>query len=138
MVPRSQLNYAGKPCQKQVNLERRNMRRVYHRIEQIAGNVINVIAEGVSYKELAEVKSRRGTSLAQVIRLQGKMISLQVFAGARGISTNAEVCFLGHPMTTAFSDSLLGRSFTGTGQPRDNGHRRRPFADEPAAGPRPV
>ena len=97
------------------------MRRVYHRIEQIAGNVIKVIAEGVSYKELAEVKSRRGASLAQVIRLQENLVSLQVFAGARGIPTDAEVCFLGRPMTTAFSDSLLGRSFTGTGEPRDNG-----------------
>ena len=45
------------------------MRRVYHRIEQIAGNVISVFAEGISYKELAEVTSSRGTSLAQVIRI---------------------------------------------------------------------
>ncbi len=97
------------------------MRRLYHRIEQIAGNVINVIAEGVSYKELAEVRSARGTSLAQVIRLQGDMVSLQVFAGARGIATDAEVCFLGHPMETSFSESLIGRVFTGTGIPRDKG-----------------
>ncbi len=97
------------------------MRRLYHRIEQIAGNVISVIAEGISYKELAEVRSARGTSLAQVIRLQDDMVSLQVFAGARGISTDAEVCFLGHPMNTSFSDSLIGRVFTGTGVPRDKG-----------------
>ncbi len=97
------------------------MRRVYHRIDQIIGNVITVKAEGISYKELAEVASRGGKSLAQVIRLQGDMVSLQVFAGARGISTDAEVYFLGHPMTTSFSDSLLGRCFTGTGEPRDNG-----------------
>lgn len=97
------------------------MRRIYHKIEQIVGNVISVTAEGVSYKELAEVRSARGTSLAQVIRLQEGLVSLQVFAGARGISTDAEVCFLGRPMTTSFSESLMGRVFTGTGKPRDNG-----------------
>ena len=45
------------------------MRKVYHKISHIAGNVITVEAEGVAYNELAEVESSRGTSLAQVIRL---------------------------------------------------------------------
>lgn len=97
------------------------MRKVYHRIEQIAGNVITVLAEQVSYRELAAVTSRRGVSLAQVIRLEGDRVTLQVFAGTRGIATDAEVRFLGHPMQTPFSQSLLGRVFTGGGQPRDKG-----------------
>ena len=97
------------------------MRRVYHHIERIIGNVITVKAENIGYHELAEVSSARGKSLAQVIRLDRNNVSLQVFAGARGVPTDAEVYFLGHPMRTYFSDSLLGRSFTGTGMPRDNG-----------------
>jgi V/A-type H+-transporting ATPase subunit B len=97
------------------------MHKVYHRIEQIAGNVITVSADGVSYRELAEVTSQQGTSLAQVIRLEGGRVSLQVFAGSRGIATDAKVRFLGHTMQTAFSDALLGRVFTGSGQPRDKG-----------------
>ena len=97
------------------------MRRVYNRIERIAGNVISVRAENVSYRELAQVASSRGVSLAQVIRLQGDLVSLQVFAGSRGIATDAEVRFLGHPMRTSFSDALLGRVFTGSGVPRDRG-----------------
>ncbi len=97
------------------------MHKVYHRIEQIAGNVITVQAEGVSYRELAEVTSRQGTSLAQVIRLEGNRVYLQVFAGSRGISTDAKVRFFGRPMQTAFSEALLGRVFTGSGQPRDRG-----------------
>ena len=47
------------------------MQKVYHRIDGIAGNVINITADGVKYKELAEVTSRASTSLAQVIRLDG-------------------------------------------------------------------
>ncbi len=96
------------------------MRKVYHRIVQIAGNVITVEAENVGYGDLAEVTSRRGTSLAQVIRLEDNRVYLQVFAGARGVSTRDEVRFLGHSMKVAASDNLLGRIFTGSGKPRDN------------------
>jgi V/A-type H+/Na+-transporting ATPase subunit B len=97
------------------------MHKVYHRIDNIAGNVIMVRAKGVTYRELAEVNSRRGTSLAQVIRLKDDIVSLQVFAGARGIATDAQVRFLGHAMQTPFAPALLGRIFTGAGEPRDNG-----------------
>ena len=96
------------------------MRKVYHRIIQIAGNVITVEADGVAYNDLAEVTTSRGTSLAQVIRLDGRQVSLQVFAGSRGISTGDEVRFLGKPMQVSSSSDLLGRIFTGAGKPRDN------------------
>lgn len=97
------------------------MHKVYNRVESIAGNVIKVRAEGVQYRELAEVSSRRGTSLAQTIRLKDNEVSLQVFAGARGIATDARVRFLGRSMRVPFSDAMLGRVFTGAAQPRDNG-----------------
>ncbi len=97
------------------------MRKVYSRIERIAGNVITVAAADVRYGELAEVRSQAGTSLAEVIRLDGERVSLQVFAGGRGVSTGDEVRFLGHPMKISFSDNLLGRIFDGRGMPRDGG-----------------
>ncbi len=99
------------------------MRKVYHRIIQISGNVITVESEDVPYASLAEVTSGRGTSLAQVIRLEGPQVSLQVFAGSRGISTDSRVRFLGRPMQVSSSDALLGRIFTGSGAPRDRGPR---------------
>ncbi len=102
------------------------MRKVYHRIIQIAGNVITVEAEDVAYNDLAEVKSRRGISLAQVIRMSDKKVFLQVFAGSRGICTGDEVRFLGRPMMVSGSDSLLGRIFNGAGEPRDS---RPPITD---------
>ena len=97
------------------------MRKVYSKIEYISGNVITVKAKGVKYGELATVKSAHGESLAEVIRMSGDMISLQVFSGGRGISSGDEVRFLGHPMQVSFSDNLLGRIFDGGGKPRDNG-----------------
>jgi len=97
------------------------MRKVYSKIESIAGNVITVSAEGIKYDELAEVTSAHGKSLAQVIKLSDDKVSLQVFSGGRGVSTNDEVRFLGHSMQISVSDNLLGRIFNGSGEPRDNG-----------------
>ncbi|MFW6313835.1 MAG: V-type ATP synthase subunit B, partial [Spirochaetota bacterium] len=97
------------------------MRKVYSKIESIAGNVITVTADDVQYGHLAVVSTGHGKSLAEVIRLNGNKVSLQVFTGGRGISTGDEVVFLGHAMEVSFSDNLLGRIFDGSGNPRDNG-----------------
>ncbi|UCC43912.1 MAG: V-type ATP synthase subunit B [Candidatus Zixiibacteriota bacterium] len=97
------------------------MHRVYTDIARIAGDVIIVEADGIGYLDIAEVTTRFGKSLAQVIRLDGKRVSLQVFAGSRGISTGDRVRFLGHPMRVATGDNLLGRIFNGSGTPLDKG-----------------
>ncbi len=97
------------------------MQKVYTHIIQIAGDVITVEADGVGYNDIAQIRARHGASLAQVIRIDDKKVSLQVFAGSRGISTGDQVRFLGHPMRVAFGDNLLGRIFNGCGMPLDHG-----------------
>ncbi|EPF47147.1 V-type ATP synthase beta chain [Treponema vincentii F0403] len=97
------------------------MKKVYSKIESINGSVITVKAEDVSYGELAQVQTSFGTSLAQVNKLDRGLVSLQVFAGGRGVSTGDEVRFLGREMQVSFSDDLLGRIFNGSGEPRDQG-----------------
>jgi len=97
------------------------MSKVYSRIESIAGNVIAVRADAVRYGDLAQVNTSFGVSLAEVIKLDGDLVSLQAFAGSRGISTGDEVRFLGRPMQISYSQSLLGRIFNGSGEPRDRG-----------------
>jgi len=96
------------------------MRKYFDQIARIAGNVVTVEAEGVGYDELAVVTTRRGTSLAQVIHLEGNRVSLQVFSGTQGVSTGDRVRFLGHAMRVPFTDDLLGRVFNGSGLPRDD------------------
>ena len=95
--------------------------KVYNRIESITGNVITVRAKDVKYKELAQINTRFGKSLAQVNKIEGDLISLQIFAGGQGVSTGDEVRFLGHEMRVSFSEDLLGRIFNGSGEPRDKG-----------------
>ena len=96
------------------------MLKVYHKIIRIAGSVITVEADNVAYNELAEVSGERGTSLAQVIRIDSGKVYLQVFAGSRGINTGDQVRFLGREMRVSASEDLLGRIFNGRGVPRDN------------------
>lgn len=93
----------------------------HSRITQIQGDIISVVSSGIQYGELATVKSHIRTSLAQVIRLRGDEVFLQVFAGARGVATGDQVRFLGHPMRVPFGEALLGRIFNGSGDPIDGG-----------------
>ncbi|MCI7588485.1 MAG: V-type ATP synthase subunit B [Candidatus Treponema excrementipullorum] len=97
------------------------MNKVYSKIESISGSVITVRADGVKYNELAEIETAFGTSLAEVNRIDGDLVSLQVFAGGRGVSTGDKIRFLGREMQVYFSENLLGRIFTGSGEPRDKG-----------------
>ncbi len=97
------------------------MNKVFNRIESITGNVITVRADGVRNNELAQINTRFGKSLAQVNKIDGDTVSLQVFAGGQGVSTGDEVRFLGHEMRVSFSEDLLGRIFNGSGEPRDKG-----------------
>ena len=93
------------------------MQKVYTKIESIVGNVVSVRATGVRNGDLALV----GSSYANVIKLDNDLVYLQVFAGTQGVSTTDPVKFLGKPMMVSYSDHLLGRVFTGSGVPKDNG-----------------
>ncbi|RCK79704.1 MAG: V-type ATP synthase subunit B [Candidatus Ozemobacter sibiricus] len=102
------------------------MRKYYNRIDRIAGNVATLKATNVAYEELAEIEGKAGKSFAQVIRVDGDNVSLQIFSGSRGVSTGDRVSFLGSSMRFSFSENLFGRIFTGGGEPRDG---RTPLTD---------
>lgn len=91
------------------------MRKYYTKIDNIAGNVATLKATNVGYEELAVVEGSWGSSLAQVIRVNGDTVTLQVFAGTRGLSTGDKVSFLGSSMKFSFSEDLFGRIFSGSG-----------------------
>lgn len=97
------------------------MKKVYRHIEQIAGPVVMLRAEGVAYGELARIRLKDGTTTyAQVIKLKQDEVSLQVFAGSKGVSTGDEVEFLGQQVQLTFHETrLLGRIFNGVGEPLD-------------------
>ncbi len=98
------------------------MKAVYDKIEDMRGNLITVLAEGVSLGELARVDLQDGRSVyASVLRIDGPRVTLQVFQSTRGIATSDKVTFLNHEMQAVFAKDLLGRRLNGTGAPIDGG-----------------
>ncbi len=97
------------------------MKKVYHKIDEIAGPVVRLKSTGVAYGELARIHLKDGTkTFGQVIRIYNDDVSLQVFAGSKGISTNDQVEFLSRQVQLPFSaDNLPGRIFNGVGEPID-------------------
>lgn len=91
--------------------------RIYTRLSHITKATCSLQASGVGYEEMATVSNR----LAQVIKIQGDLVTLQVFAGTEGLPTNAEVIFLGHAPSIQVSDELNGRFFNAYGMPVDGG-----------------
>ena len=95
----------------------KTFQRVYTQLEAITKATVALKAQGVSNDELATVDGR----LAQVVKIKGDLITLQVFAGTEGIPTNSEVIFFGEPPALNVSDQLAGRFFNAYGEPIDNG-----------------
>ena len=93
------------------------LQKVYTKITQITKATCTLNAQGVGNDELAIVDGR----LAQVVKIWGNDITLQVFSGTEGIPTNAEVTFLGKAPTLRVGDDLCGRFFNAFGDPIDGG-----------------
>jgi V/A-type H+-transporting ATPase subunit B len=88
----------------------------------IVGDLLKIRAHDVGLGDMALVEMPDGTrSLAQTIQLDGDEVSLQVFGGGKGLSTQAAVRFLGHPTQVTYSPNILGRVFRGDGEPMDGG-----------------
>ncbi|MDR0560846.1 MAG: V-type ATP synthase subunit B [Prevotellaceae bacterium] len=94
-------------------MEKKAFQKVYTQLQAITKATIAVKAQGIGNDELAIVGGR----LAQVVRIIGDMVTLQVFSGTEGIATNTEVIFLGEPPTLNVSDDLVGRFFDAYGKP---------------------
>ena len=79
--------------------------KIYTKISQITKATCSLKATEVRYDELAMVNGK----LAQVDKIAGDEVTLQVFEGTEGIPTNAEVVFLGKSPTLKVSEQLAGR-----------------------------
>jgi len=91
--------------------------KVYTKLVQITKATVALRAENIGYDEMAIVDGRP----AQVVKMIGDIVTLQVFPGTEGIPTNAEVVFLGRPPRLTVSELLAGRFFNAYGDPIDGG-----------------
>ena len=91
--------------------------KIYTKLNQITKATCSVNATGVGNEELATVDGR----LAQVVKIIGETVTLQIFAGTEGIGTDAEVVFFGKPPSLKVGEDLAGRFFNAYGEPIDGG-----------------
>ncbi len=106
------------------------------RLLEIVGDTIRVRAKGIAFGEIALVENIDGEkSIARVVDLDRDVVSLQVFTGGKGLSTDATVNFLGRPLEVLYSDNILGRIFRGSGEPIDSGPDLSTDPLIPVAGP---
>ena len=92
-------------------------KKIYTKISNVTKATCMLSATGVGNDELALIHGR----MAQVVKIIGDEVTLQVFEGTEGIPTNAEVVFLGKAPTLKVSDQLVGRFFNAYGLPIDGG-----------------
>ena len=98
-------------------MKTRAFQKIYTKLTQITKATCTLSAEGIGYDEMAIVHGRP----AQVVKMIGDQVTLQVFPGTEGIGTDAEVIFLGRPPVINVRELLAGRFFNSYGEPIDGG-----------------
>jgi len=91
--------------------------KIYTKITKITKATCSLNATGIGNEEMAFVNGRP----AQVVKIIGDEVTLQIFQGTEGIGTDAEVIFTGKPPTLKVSEALSGRFFNAYGKPIDGG-----------------
>ena len=99
-----------------------SMKKEYIKLDKVEGPLIVISnTRGVQYDEVVhirvnETEMRKG----KVVKIEGDIAVVQVFEGTTGISTkNSAVTFTGEPLKISLSQSILGRTFNGIGEPID-------------------
>ena len=95
----------------------------YKTISQIAGPLIFVKnTEPVGYEEMVSVRLSDGSQRrGQVLDSSDDIVVVQLFEGTTGVDLSASVRFLGESMKMPVSKDMLGRVFSGAGEPIDGG-----------------
>ncbi len=76
--------------------------------------------EGAGYEELVQIRTKDGVRTGRIVALEGKRAVVQVFAGTSGMElTGTESRFMGEPMRLALAPEIVGRIFSGAGEPID-------------------
>jgi len=100
------------------------MQKEYKTLSSIAGPLILVEGiEGAKYEELVEMTTENGeTRMGKVLEVNKDKALVQMFESTQGVATKGtKAKFLGKPLEIGVSEDMLGRVFSGSGKPIDNG-----------------
>lgn len=100
------------------------MSTAYKTVTDIAGPLLMIEGvEGITYDELCEVELTNGEKrLGKVLEAREGMAVVQMFEDNQGAATEGtKVRFLGRTFELGVSEDMLGRIFSGAGEPIDGG-----------------
>lgn len=95
----------------------------YRTIDAIAGPLVFVRkTHPVAYGELVKIETADGeVKRGQVLDTSKDLVVVQVFESTTGLDKRSSVTFLGETLKIPVSDEVLGRIFSGSGEPIDGG-----------------
>src|SRR5574344_277412 len=99
------------------------MQKEYSTIQEVAGNLMLVRGvENVAYNELGEIELANGEiRRCKVLEVDGSNVLVQLFDSAAGLNlSSSKVRFLGRSLDLPVSQDMLGRVFSGMGEPIDD------------------
>ena len=100
------------------------MLKEYKTVSEISGPLMLVEGvDGAKYGHIVDIELGDGSIRhGQILQVEKDKVLVQVFEGTESISvSDTTVRFLGKPMELSVSKDILGRVFSGTGVPKDNG-----------------
>ena len=100
------------------------MMKEYRTIQEVAGPLMLVKdVEGVTYNELGEIELPNGERRrCKVLEVNGSNVLVQLFESSTGINLEySKVRFFGRSLELGVSEDMLGRIFSGMGEPIDGG-----------------
>ena len=106
------------------SFQEQKMLKEYQTVTSISGPLMLVESvDGGRYGEIVEIVIGDGSIRhGQILQVDRDKVLVQVFEGTEGIDINsATVRILGRPQQLAVSPDILGRVFTGIGEPKDGG-----------------
>ncbi|PXW91825.1 V/A-type H+-transporting ATPase subunit B [Streptohalobacillus salinus] len=100
------------------------MLKEYKTVSEVVGPLMAVEGvEGVKFDELVEVQLQTGEIRhGQVLEVNRDKAMVQIFEGPSGINIkDTKVRFRGKPLSLDVSEDMVGRVFSGMGEPKDGG-----------------
>jgi V/A-type H+-transporting ATPase subunit B len=96
----------------------------YQTVESIAGPLMMVeMVDEAKYGHIVDIELGDGSIRhGQILQVERDKVLVQVFEGTRGIDVEqSTVRFLARPLELGVSPDILGRVFSGLGEPKDGG-----------------
>ena len=96
----------------------------YQTVASISGPLMLVeMVDEAKYGHIVDIELPDGTVRhGQILQVENDKVLFQVFEGTRGIDVKeSTVRFLARPLELAVSPDILGRVFSGLGEPKDDG-----------------